>query len=300
MARVRFVKDTESKIKEEPVADGSIYVSSDTGKMFVDNGNEREQIGISYTLSKSGNSIVLTGDDGSTSTVVDANTTYGAMVGANISTAGAAGLVPAPAAGKQTNFLRGDGTWAVPANATYSDMTGASSDAAGKSGLVPAPSAGAANRYLRSDGTWQVPPDTNTTYTLSSFGITATATELNYMDGVTSNVQTQLNGKASSSHTHNLASNSASGFLPQLSGNTSQYLRGDGTWAYATVPDNSITSEKIAADAVNSSKIATNAVGNTKIASSAVTLPKLGADVGTVAVQSSTPTDSHVKLWIQI
>ena len=52
-------------------------------------------------------------------------------------------------------------------------------------------------------------PDTNTTYTLSSFGITATATELNkldgvtatttelnYVDGVTSNIQTQLNALA--------------------------------------------------------------------------------------------------------
>ena len=33
------------------------------------------------------------------------------MVGATASEAGAAGLVPAPAAGKQTSFLRGDGTW---------------------------------------------------------------------------------------------------------------------------------------------------------------------------------------------
>ena len=107
---------------------------------------------------------------------------------------------------------------------TYSAMTGATTSAAGKAGLVPAPAAGAATRYLRSDGTWQVPPDTNTTYTLSSFGITATAaelnkldgctatvTELNYVDGVTSNIQTQLNGKAASSHTHS--------YLP-LSGGT--------------------------------------------------------------------------------
>ena len=36
--------------------------------------------------------------------------------------------------------------------------------------------------------------------TLSSLGITATATELNYVDGVTSNIQTQLDGKAASSH----------------------------------------------------------------------------------------------------
>ena len=33
-------------------------------------------------------------------------------------------------------------------------------------------------------------------------GLTATVSELNFMDGVTSNVQTQLNRKASSSHTH--------------------------------------------------------------------------------------------------
>lgn len=33
-------------------------------------------------------------------------------------------------------------------------------------------------------------------------GLTATVTELNYVDGVTSNIQTQLNSKAASSHTH--------------------------------------------------------------------------------------------------
>ena len=67
---------------------------------------------------------------------------------------------------------------------------------------------GSTTKFLRADGTWAVPPDTNTTYTLSSFGITATAaelnaldgitatvTELNYCDGVTSNIQTQLNAK---------------------------------------------------------------------------------------------------------
>ena len=64
----------------------------------------------------------------------------------------------------------------------------------------------------------------DTTYTLSSFGITATASELNkldgvtattaelnYVDGVTSNIQTQLDGKAASSHTHNYAGSSSAG-----------------------------------------------------------------------------------------
>lgn len=32
-----------------------------------------------------------------------------------------------------------------------------------------------------------------------------TSTELGYLDGVTSNIQTQLNGKAASSHTHTIS-----------------------------------------------------------------------------------------------
>lgn len=67
-----------------------------------------------------------------------------------------------------------------------------------------------------------VPSDakfTDTTYTLSSFGITATAAELNYCDGVTSNIQTQLNGKAASSHNH-AASNITSGTLAVARGGT--------------------------------------------------------------------------------
>ena len=55
--------------------------------------------------------------------------------------------------------------------------------------------------------------DTNTTYSLSSFGVTATAAELNYTDGVTSNIQTQLDGKAASSHSHSAATTSAAGFM---------------------------------------------------------------------------------------
>lgn len=38
-----------------------------------------------------------------------------------------------------------------------------------------------------------------------------TATELGYLDGVTSSIQTQLNGKAASSHTHNYAGSSSAG-----------------------------------------------------------------------------------------
>lgn len=54
------------------------------------------------------------------------NTTYSVFEGATSSAAGGSGLVPAPAAGKQTSFLRGDGTWQTPTNTTYKAGTGLS------------------------------------------------------------------------------------------------------------------------------------------------------------------------------
>ena len=79
-------------------------------------------------LSISGKTITVTKGDGSTSTLTtqDTNTTYSNMTAATASAAGKAGLVPAPAAGKQASFLRGDGTWVVPTNTTYSAGTGLS------------------------------------------------------------------------------------------------------------------------------------------------------------------------------
>ena len=79
----------------------------------------------------------------------------------------------------------------------HSAFKGATVSAAGGTGFVPAPGTGENNKYLRGDGTWQP-----ISLTLAALGVTATAAELNYMKGVTSAVQTQLNGKAASSHTH--------------------------------------------------------------------------------------------------
>lgn len=54
------------------------------------------------------------------------------MKGATSSTAGSAGTVPAPAAGKEAQFLRGDGTWAVPSYATSAgSATKATQDGSG-------------------------------------------------------------------------------------------------------------------------------------------------------------------------
>lgn len=73
------------------------------------------------SLSVSGKVITYTKGDGGTGTITtqDTNTTYSAFKGATSSAAGGAGLVPAPAAGAQSKFLRADGTWQTPANTTY-------------------------------------------------------------------------------------------------------------------------------------------------------------------------------------
>lgn len=89
----------------------------------------------------------------------DTNTTYSNMRAATASTAGAAGLVPAPAAGKQASFLRGDGTWVVPTNTTY----GLASTTA--NGLLKQLN-GSTSSFMRGDGTWATPP--NTTYAVAN------------------------------------------------------------------------------------------------------------------------------------
>lgn len=72
------------------------------------------------------------------------------MTGASPAQGGVHGLVPAPAAGNSTRYLRSDGSWAA-----IVAMSGASATVDGASGLVPAPVAGSSIRYLCADGTWK-------------------------------------------------------------------------------------------------------------------------------------------------
>lgn len=89
----------------------------------------------------------------------DTNTTYTNMGAASASASGKAGLVPAPAAGAQAKYLRGDGTWVVPTNTTY----GLASTTA--NGLLRQLN-GSTSSFMRGDGTWATPP--NTTYAVAN------------------------------------------------------------------------------------------------------------------------------------
>ena len=89
----------------------------------------------------------------------DTNTTYTNMGAASASAAGKAGLVPAPAAGAQAKYLRGDGTWQTPPNPTYGLASTTSH------GLLRQLN-GSTSSFMRGDGTWATPP--NTTYAVAN------------------------------------------------------------------------------------------------------------------------------------
>ena len=165
----------------------------------------------------------------------DTNTTYSAFKGATASAAGGTGLVPAPAAGYTSRYLRGDGTWQTPPNTTYSTFKAATASAAGGSGLVPAPAQGDQAKFLKADGTWGTPE--NTTYkeaTTSTAGLMSSADKTK-LDGIATGankttvdtalstsstnpvrnsvVTNALNKKASTSHSHSAATTSTAGFM---------------------------------------------------------------------------------------
>lgn len=118
-------------------------------------------VACSYTLGKSVPADALFTDH-----------TYGNMKGATSSSAGSAGLVPAPNIGDQLKFLRADGTWVIPTNTTYSVGT---------------------SSYL---GITKL-------YTETGSATDGTMTQ--------NAITTALNGKSPTSHTHNYAGSSSSG-----------------------------------------------------------------------------------------
>lgn len=176
----------------------------------------------------------------------DTNTTYSNMGAATSSTAGKAGLVPAPAAGKQASFLRGDGTWVVPTNTTYAKANTSTL------GLVMIGYAENGKNYpveLDSSGKMYVNvpwTDTNTTYGVvganGSTGLVKNGSTVTSASGYTAcpivggvpyykdTNTTYANMKAATA-----SSAGAAGLVPApAAGKQTSFLRGDGTWVVPT------------------------------------------------------------------
>ena len=169
-------------------------------------------------------------------------TDIGAMTGATSSSAGAMGLVPTPASGKQTSFLRGDGTWAVPTD-TNTTYTVASGDSNGQIKVTPS-SGNAYNVSVKGLG--------SAAYTASSAYASASHNhDASYY--LKTEIDTKLNGKSNTGHTHTIAnitdlgvfgksgSTASIGLVPKPSttAGTTKFLREDGTWVVPT--DNNTT-----------------------------------------------------------
>ena len=197
MAKVRFIRDTEESILGASPADGTIYVSTDTNNIYIGTADGFERLTKGYTLSKSGNSIVLTDNEGHQTTVTDADTIYSNATGST------AGLMSASDKTKLDNL---DSTISAAIGEEASArqkqdqlLEQAIEDKLGADDII----AGSNVQVNHDDESGHVTISaTVPEVTLASLGVTATAQELNYTDGVTSNIQTQLNGKAAVSHTH--------------------------------------------------------------------------------------------------
>lgn len=173
------------------------------------------------------NEVVFNVNDTGTATVADLNRVAQPFTGATASAAGSAGRVPAPAAGANKKFLCGDGTWTAPAD-MVEDFT--SSDVADGSATawtsVDALTSGESNKNIFAKISQMLKNIrflyANGIKNITRSGTTFTATRIN---GTTFTFDQQDNNT-----TYGLATTSANGLLRQLNGNTSYYMRGDGTW----------------------------------------------------------------------
>lgn len=128
--------------------------------------------------------------------------------------------------------------------------------------------------------------DASHTHTVANItDLTATATEINYMDGVTSNVQAQLDGKAATSHTHSTATTSAAGFM---TADMVTKLNGIATGANKTTTDSSLSTSstnpvqnKVVATAINSATSAISA-NTSSISTHSTAIANLQTAVGEI------------------
>ena len=169
---------------------------------------------------------------------INTDTKYSVFTGATTSAAGKTGLVPAPAAGYNNRFLRGDGAWSTYGSIYFH-------------GQKEIPESADLNDYT--DSGWYFCHGSATAATLdncptsNAFGLIVIK-----HNGVNQIVITYPASNSIRLYTRNsyqgdwsswyriftqadmpLSSTSSAGVLRALSGSTTQFLRGDGTWAEA-------------------------------------------------------------------
>lgn len=280
--------------------DGTIALAPSTlrpanGKTTMDlgeNGNKWRSLYMSGNIYTGSYTLTL---PGATGTIALTSDIPGVFTGADAGTAGTSGIVPAPAAGDNTKFLAGDGTWKTVSiyslpiasdttlggikvgtnltidagtgvlsatDTTYSNFVGATSGVAGSAGLVPAPTTSDPDKFLKGDGTWGTPP--GTTYSAGT-GIDIT--------GSTIAVDTTTIAEVSDIPTK------TSDLLNDGADNTSTYVETDELAAVATSGDYD--------DLLNKPTIPT-------VNNATLTIQKNGTDVQTFTANQSTNATANI------
>lgn len=225
------------------------------------------------------------------------------MKGATASAAGVHGLVPAPAAGNQNKFLRGDGTWQVAGEVTGVKGNAETNYRTGNVNLTCA-NIGAATSNHNHDTSYLKLSGGTLTGVLTGQTIKPSATGSYNLGTSDAKWNYVYSNKFVGNLTGNVEGNATSATNAQSANkfNNTVALSGDVTTSATSFNTASaITmSTTIGNGKVTSAKIADGAVTSAKIASKAVTNGKLADDVGTVYVGMNKPTEEHVKLWVQI
>lgn len=313
-----IVKQTDTKI---------LYIVKDETKLNSNAGYEEFTAGTASRAQYDINGRPLTGRvTGIDATATDAGTngygfgwntasgvgrtSFDSFQGATPSTAGKRGIVPAPGAGANTKFLRGDGTWqsvtsgvsGVKGDKEGSYRTGQVNLTCGNIGALPA-----AGGTLSGN----ITPDTNNTLSLGSSSVkfntiyattfngnatsatnATTATALNKSIKFSGSVdEITLSLSATDTTQHSVTLNLRNGVVDHTKIATKEVLE-------ANLGDDSVTTLKIKNKSVTEDKLADLAVTTNKIKDANVTTSKLAADIGTVYVGATEPTDTHVKIWV--
>ena len=109
-----------------------------------------------------GSNISISGD-----TISATDTTYSNFTGADSTTGGAAGLVPAPSAGDEGKYLKGDGTWGTVSTGGTVDQTYDGTSANAQSGVAIAGAGFLQNTATRSDSITLQGTTTNKSYAIN-------------------------------------------------------------------------------------------------------------------------------------
>lgn len=223
------------------------------------------------------------------------NGTNWVVLGYEQSTYGDVGASPTSHASSATTY--GVGTSANYGHLKLSDVTNSTSGTSGGIAATPA-AVKAAYDLANTANTTKAP--TNHASTATTYGVGTTA---NYghvklsataaaASAATATAGTANGVVANADHVHAFPSQIATARSFSMTGAVTApaiSFNGTGNVALAT---------SIASNAVKTAHITDANVTTAKLANNAVTLGKLGTDVGTVQVGTTTPTDSHVQIWI--